>query len=393
MSLENYLKQLISQRHADSLYRSCKTHEGAQQPVLRHNQRNYLAFCSNDYLGLASDPRLQQAFGDSMQHFGIGSGAAHLVAGHTTAHQQLEQALAEFTGRERALLFSTGYMANVGTITALMGRQDAIFADRLNHASLVDGALLSRAQVRRYAHNDMEALERLLTQSKATHKLIVSDGVFSMDGDVAPLPELVALAEKYDAWLMIDDAHGFGVLGEKGQGIEAHFQLPVGSVPILVGTLGKAFGTFGAFVAGSEILIEALIQTARSYIYTTALPPSLAATTCAALKIAQTETWRREQLQNLIQHFRAGAATLNIPLLPSDTPIQGVLLGNAAHALQASQLLAERGLLVTAIRPPTVPQHTARLRITFSALHEISHVDQLLAGLSEVLPLVRKKSR
>ncbi|OUD15220.1 8-amino-7-oxononanoate synthase [Thioflexithrix psekupsensis] len=384
MSLHDFLNAQLAQRHRDQLYRQPWPHHGKQQPLLRHHGRDYLSFCSNDYLGLASDSRLIDTLQHASKDYGIGSGASHLVSGHHQAHQELESALAKFLGRERALVFSTGYMANIGVMTALMGREDAIFADKFNHASLVDGSLLSRAQSQRYAHLDMAALANLLARSEKKHRLIISDGVFSMDGDIAPLPELLHLAQQYDAWLMLDDAHGLGVLGETGRGTEAYFNA-LNSVPILVGTFSKAFGGMGAFVAGSALLIDYMIQAARSYIYTTALPPALAEVNRHALHLAQTESWRREHLHFLIDYFRQQAKILNIPLMPSITPIQGIILGSAERALTVSQALWQRGLFVTAIRPPTVPLHRARLRITFSALHQKEQVDQLLSALAELL--------
>jgi len=378
-----YLQSQLKQHQQAALYRSRQTHNGPQTPILQIDGENYLAFCSNDYLGLASHPRLKIALQQAAKKYAVGSGASHLVTGHSQAHHELEIALAAYTGRERALLFSTGYMANLGIITSLMGRHDAVFLDKINHASLVDAALLSRAKIERYPHNNMQALARLLEKSQAQHKLIITDGVFSMDGDIAKLPEIVALAKTYQAWVMVDDAHGLGVLGNTGRGILEKYGLGENDVPILMGTLGKAFGVFGAFVAGSELLIETLIQTARSYIYTTALPPALAEAARASLIVAKEETWRRQHLRELIKHFRQSAA--DFPLMPSFTPIQPIILGSSDKAIAVSSALYERKIIVTAIRPPTVPQDTARLRITLSALHEKSQVDELIEVLKEVL--------
>lgn len=383
--MDSYLEDILQQRRAAQLYRVRHAHHGAQTPILHLEQGDYLAFCSNDYLGLASHPQLKTTIQQAVEEFAVGSGASHLVTGHSTAHHQLEQALATYTSRERALLFSTGYMANIGVISALMGRNDEVFLDKLDHASLIDAAILSRAKLSRYPHNDVSALENLLAKSTAAHKLIVVDGVFSMDGDLADLPAIVALAKRYDAWVMVDDAHGLGVLGETGRGTLQYFGLTAQDVPILMGTLGKAFGVFGAFVAGSELLIEVLIQNARSYIYTTALPPALAAATEISLQLADSETWRREQLKTLIAHLQMGAARRNIPLQPSITPIQVLMLGSAERALAVSAALLAKGILVTAIRPPTVPANTARLRITLSALHQVADVERLLNALAEVL--------
>ncbi len=337
-------------------------------------------FCSNDYLGLANDARVITAFKKAADDYGVGSGSAHLICGHSSAHHALEEELAEFTGRERALLFSTGYMANLGTITALVERGDSVFEDKLNHASLLDGGLSSGAIFKRYPHSDLEQLEKLLTKASG-QKLVVTDGVFSMDGDVALLRELANLAKQHAAWLMVDDAHGFGVLGKNGGGLVEQLNLTSDDVPILMGTLGKAFGTFGAFIAGSEILIETLIQSARTYIYTTALPPAIAQATRESLKIVIAETWRREKLQTLIAQFKSGAAQLGLPLMPSDSAIQPLLVGESSCATRISERLLEAGFLVSAIRPPTVPKGKARLRITLSALHQSEDVARLLETL------------
>jgi 8-amino-7-oxononanoate synthase len=374
----------LARRRAQSLYRERCVLEGPQGPEVWLDGRRCLSFCSNDYLGLAADPRVREAFKRGIDACGVGSGASHLISGHNLAHHALEEELAAYTGRPRALLFSSGYLANVGTIGALLHRGDGVFEDRLNHASLLDGGLLSRAAFQRYPHRDAAALEGMLCRSTARRKLVVTDGVFSMDGDLAPVRELGATARRHRAWLMIDDAHGFGVLGATGAGTLQHLGSSPEDVPVLVGTLGKALGTFGAFVAGSEELIETLIQHARSYVYTTALPPALAEATRASLRIAQQEDWRRERLCALVARFRQGAAQLGLPLMPSATPIQPLLAGETGRALELSAALRGRGLLVHAIRPPTVPQGGARLRITFCAAHTEAQVDRLLEALHEV---------
>jgi 8-amino-7-oxononanoate synthase len=371
----------LERRRAEHLYRRRRVVEAPQGPVLRVEGRELIAFCSNDYLGLANDPRVVEALQQGAARWGAGSGAAHLVTGHSAAHHALEEELAAFTGRPRALLFSTGYMANLGVLSALLGRGDTVYEDRLNHASLLDGGLLSRSRLRRYPHADATAVVDLLAEADG-ERLVATDGVFSMDGDVAPLPALADACRRHGAWLMVDDAHGLGVLGEAGRGTLAHFGLGLHDVPILMGTLGKAFGTFGAFVAGSHELIETLIQAARPYIYTTAPPPAVAEATRAALRIAQAEEWRREHLRALVQRFRAGAAALGLPLADSPTPIQPIVLGDAVRALRWSSALEAQGLLVTAIRPPTVPPGSARLRVTFSATHTEVQVDRLLEALS-----------
>lgn len=375
----------LQRRREQQLYRRRRVLEGPQGTVVPLDGRSYLAFCSNDYLGLANHPDLIQALQQAAARYGVGSGAAHLVCGHSTEHHALEEELAEFTGRPRALLFSTGYMANMGTIAALVGRGDTVYEDRLNHASLLDGGRLSGARLMRYAHADAESLAaRLAGQGDGT-ALIATDGVFSMDGDVAPLPALAKVARDHGAWLLVDDAHGFGVIGREGKGTLDHYRLGLDDVPIVVGTLGKAFGTAGAFVAGSEDLIETLIQQARPYIFTTAPPPALAAATRVSLRLARREEWRREKLRALIQRFRDGAAQLALPLMTSWTPIQPLIVGEAARALALSAALQERGILISAIRPPTVPAGTARLRITLSAAHTEAQVDRLLAALGELV--------
>ncbi len=346
--------------------------------------REYLLFCSNDYLGLANHPEVVAAFQRGAERWGVGSGASHLIAGHTAAHQALEEELAEFLGRERALLFSTGYMANLGVVTALCGRHDTVLEDRLNHASLLDAARLSGARLRRYLHRDTRMLEQRLAGMQGERALVVSDGLFSMDGDLAPLPELAELAAHYGAWLMVDDAHGIGVLGAGGKGTLEQFALSQLQVPVLVGTMGKAFGVFGAFVAGSKSLIELLVQRARSYIYTTALPPAVAEAARASLRLIQGEGWRRERLQALIHRFRLGARQLGLPMLPSGTPIQPLLVEETRRVLELGEGLRKKGILVGIIRPPTVPQGKARLRITLSALHTEPDIDRLLDALGEL---------
>jgi 8-amino-7-oxononanoate synthase len=343
-----------------------------------------LSFCSNDYLGLASHPQVVKALQEGAQRYGAGSGAAHLISGHSRAHHALEEELAEFSGRPRALLFSTGYMANLGVVSALLERHDTLFEDRLNHASLIDAGLLARARLKRYRHGDMQGLAQQLDGVTEGQRLIATDGVFSMDGDIAPLPELAELARKHHAWLLVDDAHGLGVLGDAGRGSLAHFGLEQTAAPILMGTLGKALGTFGAFVAGSEELIETLIQQARSYVYTTASPPALAEATRVSLRIAREESWRRERLRELVGRFRQVVNQLGLPLMASQTPIQPILAGSVERANAWSRQLRTYGILATAIRPPTVPEGSARLRITFSALHTDQQLERLLDALSKL---------
>jgi len=374
----------LQQLQQQSLYRRRQITSGPQQVLINANGRQLLNFCSNDYLGLANHPEVGAAFKRGVELYGVGSGSAHLICGHSQAHHALEEELAAFTGRQRALLFSTGYMANMGIISALLGRHDTVLADRLNHASLLDGGLLSRARLQRYQHGDVDDLQSKLAAEHAK-ALIVTDGVFSMDGDLAPLPVLAALAEQYQAGLLIDDAHGFGVLGAEGGGIVQHFGLTPAQTPILMGTLGKAFGTFGAFVAGSEDLIEFLIQKARTYVFTTALPAAIAEASRCSLRLLQTETWRREKLRSLILRFRNGAQQLGLPLLDSVTAIQPIMLTDSRRTVKAGESLRAQGFWVGAIRPPTVPVNTARLRITFSADHQEQQIDALLDALSKAL--------
>ena len=385
-SLDATLTPALAQRREQNRYRSRRSLQSPQAPQVLVEGKSYVNFCSNDYLGLANHPKVIEAFHKAASQFGVGSGASHLVAGHFSEHHALEEELAAFTGRPRALLFSSGYMANLGAITALVGRADAIFEDRLNHASLLDAGLLSGARFQRFLHNDVANLESRLVKSNAARKLIVVDGVFSMDGDCAPLAQLACLAQQHNAWLMVDDAHGFGCLGATGAGSAEVAGLSPQQLPILMATLGKALGSAGAFVAGSEVLIETLIQFARTYIYTTALPPAVAAASRASLRLVITEPERRAHLQALVQHFRRGAAALGLPLMASNTAIQPLVLGTGARALTMSQALAQRGFWVSAIRPPTVPDGSARLRITLSAAHSTAQIDSLLTALAETLP-------
>jgi 8-amino-7-oxononanoate synthase len=344
--------------------------------------RELLAFCSNDYLGLADHPRVVEAFIAAAREWGVGSGASHLVSGHCREHHLLEQELAAFTRRPRALLFSTGYMANLAVVTTLAGQGDRVIEDRLNHASLLDAGLASGARFQRFRHADIGALRSRLSRAGPGRTLVVTDGVFSMDGDVAPLRELADACRAGNAWLFVDDAHGLGVLGESGRGSLEAAGLGIEDVPILMGTLGKALGTFGAFVAGSDELIETLLQKARTYVYTTALPPAVAAATHAALRVLNEEPWRRERVLGHVARFRREAAILGLRLLASDTPIQPVILGSEEAAMAASDSLRKRGLWVPAIRPPTVPKGSSRLRITFSAAHDDDDVERLLEGLA-----------
>lgn len=378
------LSEQLQARKDIHLYRSRLVVEGPQGVTVHVDGSDYLSFCSNDYLGLANHPDVVAAFHKGVDEFGCGSGAAHLITGHSRAHHALEEELADFVRRPRALLFSTGYSANLGVMSSLLGRGDRVFGDRLNHASLLDAARLSGARLIRYPHNDQAELGARLAAAPVCETLVATDGVFSMDGDIAPLAQLSAMARHHDAWLLVDDAHGLGVLGPQGRGSVAQAGLGVGEVPILMGTLGKAFGTFGAFVAGDEDLIETLIQQARTYIYTTAPPPAVACAARAALLRVREDDWRREHLQLLVKRFRSGARQLGLPLCDSETAIQPLMVAAADRALNLSERLREQGILISAIRPPTVAAGSSRLRITFSAAHSEAQVDRLLTALEVV---------
>lgn len=381
------LPGLLAGLQAQGLQRRRRVLDGGQGSHVRVDGGEALSFASNDYLGLAKHPELVVAAQLAAGRHGVGAGASHLLTGHHALHHRLEQEVAGFVGLPSALLFATGYMANLGVLSALLGRDGAVFADRLNHASLVDAALLARARHVRYPHINLSALERRLAESDAKVKLIATDAVFSMDGDIVPLPELLALAERHRAWLYVDDAHGFGVLGCEGRGSLEHFYpagLPDSPSLIYMATLGKAVGVAGAFVCGSHTLIDWLLHKARTYVYSTAMPPLLAAATSRSLGLIRSEGWRRQRLAELIARLKAGAAGLPWRLLPSATPIQPLLVGDNAAALHLAEGLRARGILCPAIRPPTVPEGTARLRISLSAAHNAADVDRLLAALHEL---------
>lgn len=382
-SMDRLLQDNLEKCRLQHLYRSRVRVDSPCSDQLSVNGKKVHNFCSNDYLGLADNSVIANAFKKGIDEYGIGSGASHLISGHSKAHCDLEQQLAEFTGRPRALLFSSGYMANMGVIGALVGRGDAVLEDYLNHASLLDGGLLSRAKFQRYKHRDSEDLEAKLSALNCKRKLVVTDGVFSMDGDLAPVANLADVSHNNNAWLMVDDAHGFGVLGKTGAGLVEELNMGIDQVPVLMGTLGKAFGTYGAFVAGSESLIETLVQFSRSYIYTTAPPPAVAVATSASLELVKSEHWRRDKLKQLIARFRAGAKQIDLRLMDSNTPIQPVLMASDEQLLKANKKLLESGFMVGAIRPPTVPEGTGRLRITLSASHTDQQVDALLDALDK----------
>ena len=369
------------------LLRRRRTLDAPCSPEAEVDGRRLIAFCSNDYLGLANHPALIAAVQEAAERWGVGSGASHVVSGHLRPHAELEERLAAFVGRERALYFTTGYMANLAIAPALLERRDAIFADRLNHASLIDAAQLARAEHIRYPHGDLDWLTDRLARSRARRKLILTDAVFSMDGDLAPLPELFELAERFDAWLVVDDAHGFGVLGPQGRGSLAHFQLPASPRLILMGTLGKAAGVSGAFVAGDRRVIEWLMQRGRSYIFTTASSPVIAAALLTSLELIAAGDDRRAHLQKLITQLQEGLEELSWQLLPSPTAIQPLVIGDNPTTLALAERLFARSLWVPAIRPPTVPTGTARLRISLSAAHTTDQVDAFLTVLRSGIDL------
>lgn len=370
------LQSALAQRKADGLLRQRRLLDSPQAESIVTNNQQYLSFCSNDYLGLANHPTLIEAMQQAAGEAGVGSGASNLITGHHRYHDDLEHELATFVDMPAAMLFSTGYMANIGVLGALTGRGDAIFADKLNHACLNDGGYYSLADFHRFAHNDIDALEALLKASKARHKIIAVDAVFSMDGDVAPLKAYFALCEKYDAYLYVDDAHGFGVLGEHGQGTLSHLQLKSPRI-IMMATLGKAAGVAGAFVAGEQVVIDYLIQTAKSYVYSTPAPPALSATLSASVDLIRQGDDLRVHLQHLVKTLKNHLHLQKWQLMPSETAVQPLLIGDNLEAVRLSEYLQSKGMLVPAIRPPTVPKNTARLRISLSAAHTEEDVLEL----------------
>lgn len=385
MALLTQLPKKIEKLKKDKSFRIRKQLQSPQGPIVFVDGEQKIAFCSNDYLALANHPKIIKAFVDTAKKYGVGSGASHLVCGHHREHQLLEEALARFVGRDRALLFSNGYMANMGAINALTDADTHIFCDQLSHASLMDGAFISRGSHCRFDHNDMAHLDALLSTSKAKKKFIVVDSVFSMDGDIAPLKDLTKLAKTYRATLMVDDAHGFGCLGQSGKGAVEYFDCDQNELPVLMATLGKACGSAGAFIAGEESLIEMLIQLSRTYIYTTALPPANAAASRMALEIIQQEPWRRDNLNKIIHYFSKAAGKLRLPIMPSVTAIQPMLLGENNRVMAVAKRLYDKGFWLGAIRPPTVPEGEGRLRISLNAEHSEQQVDDLLFELKNCL--------
>ena len=379
------LRQDLHQRKQQGLYRSRKVLQSPQGREITLNGQGVLNFCSNDYLGLANHPEVKQAFIMATKKYGVGSGSAHLVNGHTQAHHALEDELADFCGYPRVLLFSTGYMANLAVAQSLCAKNDVIIEDKLNHASLLDAANISNARLMRFLHKDYNSLNSKLLRCESTEQLVSSDSVFSMDGDEAEIRKMVNLCQTHDAWLMLDDAHGFGTLGKDGRGSLNHQQIACSDVPVYMATLGKAMGTAGAFIAGSEELVETLIQTARCYIYTTAMPAAIAEATRTSLQLLVKENWRQQSLNQNIAYFKTLAAQAELNLLQSSTSIQPVIIGDAQLAMDISQQLLNKGLHVAAIRPPTVPKNTSRLRITLRADHTEKDIEQLVTTISEML--------
>lgn len=388
-SLSSRFKPLLAERKQQHLFRQRPLATSAQQAAMQINGIQCINFSSNDYLGLANNANIKQAVINALQteQTSYGAGAAHLVTGHHLEHHIAEDELADWLDLESALLFSTGYMANLAIHQALLQTDDIILADKLNHASLIDGAKLCGATLKRYPHLDMAALERRLQQAQTDNAqvMIVTDGVFSMDGDIAPLKTMQAMAQKYGAWLMVDDAHGLGTLGKNGKGSFEHFDIEPDENTILMGTLGKAFGVSGAFVAGSQVLIQALIQYARPYIYTTAMPQTNAVAIRAALKEVKAAKASRETLNANITQFKQGAKKIGLELWPSNTAIQPIMLGKSETALAWSETLKQQGFWVTAIRPPTVPKNQARLRVTLSAGHSPEQINALLTALQDLV--------
>ena len=384
MPWKDALAEEHSERRERALWRTRQQLNSPQSVEVIRGSNRFLNFCSNDYLGLANHPRLKEAAVTASKTWGAGSGASHLVCGHQASHHRLEEELADFVGAQSALLFSTGYMANLAIPQSFLSRNDLLVQDKLNHASLIDSASLCRATFKRYRHNDINHLQKTLNTEKYRRTLISVDAVFSMDGDQAPITQLSDIAEENQAVLLIDDAHGFGVLGEQGRGSYSANRLIPNGPRLMLGTLGKALGSFGAFVAGDRVYIDHLKQFARTYTYTTALPPAVAEASRTALSILQDEPWRQEQLHQNIEYFRKCVADIGLELMSSQTPIQPLVLGDEKNALAASQILENMGIWVSAIRPPTVPADTARLRITLTAEHKREHIDQLLEGLQQI---------
>jgi 8-amino-7-oxononanoate synthase len=385
---QKILKERLEQQERLSLYRKRSRRHSSPGLEMNSQRQNDLSFCSNDYLGLANHPLLVKALQKGAEIYGVGTGGSHLISGYTHAHYEFEEAFAAFLQRDRAILFSNGYVANLGTLQALTRSGDIHYQDKRNHASLIDATLSSKAILKRYRHVDFNHLDFLLSQGAPGQKIIASDSVFSMDGDMCFAPALSKIAQKNQAWLMIDDAHGLGVLGKEGRGIIEYYGLSQEEVPILVSPLGKAWGCFGAIVSGCDALIENLVQFARPYIYTTGMPAALAMAAQASLQLIQTESWRREKLQQAIAYFKKGAQQRGLNFLPSDSAIQSFIIGNPIQTMHITRLLLDKGLFVSGIRPPSVPPHSSRLRITLNCFHENGQIDRLLDELNQICALI-----
>jgi len=377
--------QRIKYQQTQGLYRQRKIIDSAQSVRVQFEGKDFLNFSSNDYLGLANHPKLKEAFKKGIDLYGCGSGASHLMSGHTQAHHEFEEHMAEFLGVEAVLLYSSGYMANLGVMNSILTKSDTIFQDKLNHASLIDAGLSAQANMKRYSHLDYQHLKTLIDKTQSGYRFCVTDAVFSMDGDCADLTTLTKLARKYQSILMIDDAHGFGVLGEKGKGLPELQNIQHKAIDCYMATCGKAMGVAGAFIAGSNDFIDALIQFSRTYTYTTAMPAAQAVALSESLTLIKEESWRRKHLQELITYFKQCAEQINLKLMPSDTAIQPILIGDTNQAVHLAEDLYQKGVLVTAVRPPTVPKNTSRIRITLSTEHKKSHIDYLFECLMKSL--------
>lgn len=382
--MKKFIEKELARLEASGLKRTLRDIDGPQGASVIVNGRRMILLCSNDYLGLANHPLVKQAAIDAVNASGFGAGASRLVSGNMEAHRELEFRIARFKSTESALVFNSGYHANLGCITALAGKDTAIFSDRLNHASIVDACLLSRAEVKRYPNRDVDSLERLLKKTRLKKKLIVTDGVFSMDGTIAPIPDIISLLERYNATLFIDDAHATGVLGASGRGTLEHFNISHPNI-IQMGTLGKAFGSFGAFIAGDACLIELLINKARPFIYTTALPPSVCAAASKAIDLLDSDPGLLMRLKERRRQLHDGLSGCGLDTMGSATPIIPILVKDARKTVEASWALMERGVFIQAIRPPTVPDGTSRLRATVTAIHSKDEIDTAISAIKEVL--------
>lgn len=382
----DFLTEELNKLRGSGLYRTLRTIEGAQGPRVKINGKEVILLCSNNYLGLADHPRLKEAAIKAIEKYGAGSGASRLVSGTMELHKELEERIARFKGTEAALVFNSGYAANLSVIPALVGRADSVFSDKLNHASIIDGCVLSRAEFKRYPHKDVEGLERLLkaVSRNVSRQLIITDSVFSMDGDIAPLPEISELAQRYGAMVMVDDAHATGVLGKTGRGGLEHFALKANENIIQMGTLGKALGTFGAYIAGSKELIDYLINKARGFIFSTSLPPSVLASSIAAIELVEDEPSLRQALWEKTWYLKKGFDSMGFDTMGSETPIIPVFVGDAVNTMEFSRRLFEEGIFVSGIRPPTVLEGKCRLRATVMATHRYNDLDRAIEAFSKV---------